>query len=295
MDWDDLRVFLAVSDAGSLSGAARALGVNHSTVFRRINQLEAAVGVRLFERHRDGYVPTTAGEEMRQSARRIRHEVDVMDRRLTGRDLQLRGRIAVATTDTLAAWSLGPHLSAFHAAYPEITVDLLLDTQHVNLSRRQADVAIRPTVAPPEQLVARRICKIGFQIYGAPSYLALHAGAGSLGDHTWLGFDDSLAHIEAAKWMRTALPDCAPVLCSNNMLGLMGAAKAGLGLAVLACFMGDTSPDLERVPGLPPSVHSELWLLTHEDLRRTARIRAFLDFMGDALSAEREQLEGGLF
>ncbi len=292
MDWDDLRVFLAVTEAGSLSGAARTLAVNHSTVFRRINGLEAGLGVRLFERHRDGYVPTVAGEEMRTSVRRIRDEVDAMDRRVTGRDLQLRGTVVVTTTDTLAYRFLGPHLTAFHAAYPEITVDVNLDTQYLNLSKRQADVAIRPTLAPPEQLVGRRICDVAFSIYGGPAYLAVHDAARPLADHTWLGFDDSLAHVEAAKWLRREVPDGRVALRSNNLLGVLGAAVGGLGLAVLPCFLGDPEPKLTRVAGLPSEVRSELWLLTHADLRRTARIRAFLDFMAESIGRDRGRLEG---
>ncbi|MDD9876121.1 MAG: LysR family transcriptional regulator [Magnetovibrio sp.] len=292
MDWDDIRVFLAVSRAGSLSGAARTLGVNHSTVFRRINGLEDRLGVRLFERHRDGYVPTAAGDEMRRSAERIAAEVDVLDRRVTGRDLQLRGPVVVTTTDTLAHRYLGPHFAAFHAAYPEVRLDVVLDTEFLNLSKRQADVAIRPTLAPPETLVGQRVAGIAFEIYAAPGYLALHGETGNLGDHAWLGFDEGLAHVEAAKWLRGAVPDDRVVFRANNLFALYGAALGGLGLAVLPCFLGDPEPGLERVPGLPAEVRSELWLLTHADLRRTARIRAVLDFMSDALRGDAGLLEG---
>ena len=292
MDWDDIRFFLSVATAGSLSGAARQLGVNHSTVFRRINNLEQRLGVRLFERHRDGYVPTTAGEEMRLSAERISTEIDALDRRVTGRDLQLHGTVSVTTTDTLAYRFLGPHFAAFRAAYPDVAVDVALDTQFLSLSKRQADVAIRPTLSPPEPLVGRRIANIAFAIYGAPAYLALHAVTADLASHTWVGFDESLGHIEAAKWMKASIPDDRLALRSNNIFGLFGAALGGMGLSVLPCFLGDVEPGLQRLPGLPQEVRSELWLLTHADLRRTARIRAFLDFMADSLKTDRDVLEG---
>lgn len=292
MNWDDFRLFLAVADAGSLSGAAGALGVNHSTVFRRINALEDALGVRLFERHRDGYVLTAAGDEMHAGAERLRREVDDMDRRVTGRDLQLSGTVAVTTTDTLAYRYLGPHFTRFHAAYPDIGIDVVLDTQYLNLSKRQADVAIRPTLAPPEQLVGRRIADIAFSIYAAPDYLALHGAVDDLGRHVWLGFDDSLIHVEAAKWMRAEIGDAQVVLRANNLFALHGAAVGGLGLAVLPCFLGDVEAGLKRIPGLPDDVRSELWLLTHADLRRTARIRAFLDFMAASIGDDKDVLEG---
>jgi len=292
MDWDDIRIFQAVAEAGSLSGAARTLGVNHSTVFRRINGLEERLGVRLFERHRDGYVPTVAGEEMRRSAEAIRAEVEALDRRVTGRDLRLGGTVVVTTTDTLAHRFLGPHFAAFHAAYPDVGVDVVLDTQYLNLTKRQADVAIRPTLTPPEQLVGRRIAEIAFSIYAAPAYLALHGDTSELRAHRWLGFDESLAHVEAAKWLNAEIGAERMVLRSNNLFALHGAALGGLGLAVLPCFLGDVEPGLKRVPGLPDWVRSELWLLTHADLRRTARIRAFLDFMAAAIVKDRDVLEG---
>jgi len=292
MDWDDIRFFLAVATAGSLSGAARDLAVNHSTVFRRINNLEGRLGVRLFERHRDGYVPTMAGEEMRLSAERMRAEVETLDRRVTGRDLQLSGSITVTTTDTLAHRYLGPHFAAFHAAYPDVKVDVALDTQFLSLSKRQADVAIRPTLSPPEGLVGRRIADIAFAIYAAPAYLALHSETADLTSHTWLGFDESLGHVEAAKWINATIPDDRLALRSNNLFGLFGAALGGMGLTILPCFLGDVEPGLERFGGLPDDVRSELWLLTHADLRRTARIRAFLDFMAQSMIDSRKILEG---
>lgn len=288
--WDDLRVFLEIARTGSLSGAAKALGVNHSTVFRRINAFEDRLGVRLFERLQSGYVLTLAGEEMRASGLRVEHEIERVDLRISGQDLKLEGSLVVTTTDTLAENLLGPHLAAFKKAYPGIRLELVLDNQHVNLSKRQADVAVRPTTSPPETLVGRRLCALAFAPYAAKSYLKQHAG--DLADMDWLSVDESLAHLAADKWFRRQFPDVRIALRSNSLLGLLHTCEAGMGAALLACFMADRRKNLVRLDAPIDDASSALWLLTHEDLRRTGRVRAFMDFMAVSLAAEIDLIEG---
>ncbi len=292
MDWDDLRYFLSVAREGSLSGASRNLGVNHTTVYRRMLGLEQKQGVRLFERLNGNYALTTAGEEMRQSAEQIAEEIDGLDRRLSGRDLRLSGTIRITTTDTLAYRFLGPHFANFHAAYPGIGLEVVLDSQHLNLTRRQADIAIRPTDAPPENLIGRQVSELSFAVYGSDDYLALHGNQHDLSAHSWLGFDDSLSHLMVAKWMSDNLTEPNIILRANNFFALFSGALAGMGLAALPCFLADPEPTLHRLNGVEVVKGSSLWLLTHEDLRDTARIRAFMDFFYDGLVGERGVLEG---
>ena len=291
-DWDDLRCFLAVARTGSLSGAAKALGVNHSTAFRRIEALEERLGVRLFERHREGYTLTLAGDEMREAAERVDAEVDTLERRVTGRDLRLSGPLAVTTTDTLMAMFLGHSLASFQAAYPGIELTVLLDSQFFNLSKRQADVAVRPTLEPPETLVGRKVSDLAFAVYGTPAYLAESGAGDDLARHRWLMPDDTLGHLAAARWQKKTLPDATVALRSNNLTGLMAGAVNGMGLALLPCFMADPESRLKRVAGPIAEAASALWLLTHADLRNTQRVRAFMDHMGDTLAAQRGLLEG---
>lgn len=288
--WDDLRVFLEIARTGSLSGAAKALGVNHSTVFRRINGFEDRLGVRLFERLQSGYVLTLAGEEMRASALRVEHEIERVDLRISGQDLKLEGSLIVTTTDTIAENLLGPHLAAFNKAYPGIRLELVLDNQYVNLSKRQADVAIRPTTSPPETLVGRRLCGLAFAPYAAKSYLKNNTG--DLAGMGWLSVDENLAHLAADKWFRRRFPDAHIALRSNSLLGLLHTCEAGMGAALLACFMADRRKNLVRLDAPIDDAASALWLLTHEDLRHTGRVRAFMDFMADALTAEIDLIEG---
>jgi DNA-binding transcriptional LysR family regulator len=290
-DWDNLRYVLAVADAGSLAGAARSLGVNHTTVLRRLGAFEEQLGVRLFERLPTGYVLTAGGEELIAAARHIDDTVTTLGRKLTGQDLRLSGTVRVTTTDTLMGSILPEILAAFRTAHPGIGIEIALSNSMLNLSRRDADVAIRPAKNPPEALVGRRVAKIAFAIYGSPDYLAKCSGA-DLAAHQWLAPDDSLADTSISAWMRAELPDSEIALRADSLLALRQAAEAGFGLAALPCYLGDKSTNL--VCAYPPitAMETALWILTHEDLRHTARIRAFIEFAAGALSRHRPLLEG---
>lgn len=289
MNWDDLRIFLAVAEAGSLSGAARQLGINHSTVYRRINTLESSQNVRLFERMDRGYLLTVEGEEMKRATEQMATEIDALERKLSGHDMRLSGNIRVTTTDTLIYRLLTPHLAAFKSTYPGIDLEIIVNTQNLDLTKREADIAIRPTNKPPETLVGRRLYDINIGVYGSKSYLDRHGNLDDLSAHTWLALDESLAHIAGYKWMRDNLTTPRIALTSNNFFTLMSGAIAGMGLALLPGHIGDNEPELKQVLKIDPS--TSLWLLTHADLRRTARIRAFMDFMYEHLMQEHRERE----
>jgi DNA-binding transcriptional LysR family regulator len=292
LDWDDLRYVLAVAKAGSFTGAARSLGVNHTTVLRRIGAFEKGLGVRLFERLPTGPVLTAGGEELIVTARHIDDTVTDLGRKLAGQDLRLAGAIRVTTTDTLMASILPEILAEFREVQPGIGIEVALSNVMFNLTKREADVAIRPADRPPETLVGRRIAKVAFAIYGSPHYLAKHPKTDDLAAHRWVAPDDSLAGTSVARWMRSELPDSEITLRADSLLGLRQAAQAGLGLAALPCYLGDSSPDLVRVHQPIAAMETALWILTHEDLRRTARIRMFIEFMAGAFGRRRALLEG---
>jgi len=262
-EWDDLRYVLAVADAGSLAGAARTLGVNHTTVLRRVGGFEARLGLRLFERLPTGYVLTAGGEELVAAARQVDATVTALERRLAGQDLRLSGSIRVATTDSLMGSILPEVLAGFHAAHPGIRIDLTLSNLMANLARRDADVAVRPARDPPESLVGRRVARVAFAIYGSRRYLAEHPGA-DLAAHRWVGPDDSLAGTTVARWMRTELPDGAVALRADSLLGSAQAARAGLGLAALPCYLGDTLPGLVRLHGPIAAMETALWVKSED-------------------------------
>lgn len=295
IDWTDLRFFAAVARAGTLAGAARTLGVNHSTVFRRINALEGALAVKLFERTRTGYVLSAEGEEMMATAAGVEEAITALDRRLSGKDYRLSGTVRVTTTDTLGSAFLQPHLLAFRRAYPGIQTELVISNEFFSLSKREADIAIRPTRTPPEELVGRRLGNLAWAVYAGSSYLEGKARPRRVEDleaHDHVGGDDSLAHLPVTRWLRRHVPEWRIAFRSNSVAAQCAAARAGLGLALLPCFVADSHPDLERL--LPPvaELESELWLLTHGDLRHTARIRAFVEVVGTSIGGDRPLLEG---
>ncbi len=279
-NWDDLRVFLAVARAGSLSGAARHLGVNHSTVFRRITGLEETLDVRLFERLPNGYALTPVGEETLGIVECIEDDVATLNRTVTGQDLRLSGSVRITAVDMLAFWLLPDHLARFREAYPRIEIGVSVGNETLDLSRRETDIALRIGDTPPETLVGRRAGRLKFAVYGAPDYCAAHPGT-ELAQHSWIGLDGG--HTPLTRQFEQFLPGIRPATRSNSVACTVRLAKAGLGLAALPCAIADQKPDLVRVAELPDSFGLDLWLLTHEDLRHTARIRAVMEFLSPAL------------
>jgi DNA-binding transcriptional LysR family regulator len=290
-DWDDVRFFLAVARTGSLSAAARSLAVNHATVSRRLRALEQRVGARLFERLPGGWTLTAAGADMQVSALRVEDEIQGTLRRVSGRDERPAGPLRVAMSD-VAAFTLLPQLRGFSESWPEIQLDIVVSNRPSDLARREADVALRATEAPPEALVGRRLATLATSIYASAEYLRRHPDVSNLASHAWLAFDGTLAETPAARWMRDHAPDARVVARMDSMLLSYAAVRAGLGIGLLPTVVADADPDLRRVaPGF--LLHgTALWALTHADLRATARVRAFLEFLRDAVSAMRDLIEG---
>lgn len=289
--WDDLLYVLSVGRTGTLSGAARALRVNHSTVFRRIGTIEERLGVRLFDRRRDGYIPTAAGEAVIELASRMDEDVIALERKLAGEDLRPSGTVRVTTTDTMIP-IVTPLCRTFRDQYPEISLELITGNQFLNLSRRDADVALRPSRNPPETLHGRRLADIAFAIYGSANYLASTGGKDLGRAHAWIGLDDSLSHLSAFEWLKENVSAERIGFRSNAFEAVLAACRADMGLALLPCYMADAVPRLERLGDPIPELATGLWLLVHEDIRRTARVRAFIDFMGAELVKLRPRIEG---
>lgn len=291
IDWQDLRYVLAVADARSLASAARALGVNHTTVLRRVNGFEQRLGLRLFDRLPTGYALTGGGEELLATARTMAATVTALERRLAGQDLRLEGTLRVTTTDTLMASVLPPLIARFRLAHPGILIEVATANALANLTRRDADVAIRPASDPPEALVGRRISGIAFALYAAAG-VPPRGYAEDLASQVWIAPDDSLASSTIARWMRSHVPQATIALRADSLVVMRNAALAGLGIAALPCYLGDPTPGLVRIGGPITAMATDLWVLTHEDLRRTGRVSAFTEFMATARGAERDLLEG---
>jgi DNA-binding transcriptional LysR family regulator len=198
-------------------------------------------GARLFERFRDGYAATAAGDAMATVAARLAEEVLALERRLAGQDLRPSGSVRLATTDTLGLAVVMPHLAAFQQAYPEIRLELAITNGVADLTHRDADVALRPTPDPPATLMGRRLAAVAYAIYGAPEYLSRHRGT-EWSTHDWIGREDALGSTVAARWMRENVPE-ERIACRLDAVSVMHeAARAGMGLVVLPCYFGDGAP-----------------------------------------------------
>lgn len=290
LDWDDYRLVLAVGRAGSLNGAAKLLRISHPTVFRRVNAIERKLGVRLFERARDGYSLTAAGEDVVAAAAELETRIETVERRLAGRDERPSGTVRVTTTDTMLFGLLPPVFAAFRRAHPQIVLEVIADNTVFNLTRREADVALRPSSNPPDNLVGRRLAHVAYAVY-RPRKWRLRDGE-DLTQRDWVAPDDSLSHLASARWLVREGYDRKATYRANSLLALRDAAAQGLGLAVLPCYLGDRAPTLARVGAQVAELRNEMWLLTHPDLRRVARIRVFMDAMREAMLAMKPVLEG---
>lgn len=297
-DWNDHRFVLAVSRTGSLTAAAKALRVDHSTVFRRLQALEGRLGLPLFERGPGGtYQATAAGVRAALAAERMEDEALGLARDLAGQDRRLTGQLRVTCSETLAYRLLTRHIAQFRAAHPGVVVELVVDSRVLNLSRREADVALR--VARPREgdLWGRKLADVAWTAYGAADYLAEApplASPADLGRHPLIGWEEGTAGVNAAEWLAQVAPSAAVVYRTNSLVNQFVAARAGIGLALLPCYLGDAELGLVRaLPGGPvPALQRELWIVTHQDLRRTARVRAFFDAVTEGIGTDRALVEG---
>lgn len=293
MDWNDFRLILAIGRAGSLKGAAKELGNDHSTIFRWLNALEARLQVQLFERNGGAYTPTEAGDRMLLAAERMELEALALDREITGRDGRLSGNLRITCSESLAYRILNDLLAEFRARHEGITVELLVDNRQLDLLRREADIAIRATRPIEGDLFGRQIAETAWALYASPRYLADRdppVGAPFPG-HSFIGWDTS-AVAAAAKWLTDTVPQDQIVYRSSSLINQMMAVKAGIGMALLPCYLGDQESDIRSVSIPEAALTRELWLITHRDLRNTARVRAFFDIVGQGLIDRRQLLEG---
>jgi DNA-binding transcriptional LysR family regulator len=291
LNWDEFRLVKAIADSRSLVGAAEALGLNHSTVFRRLGAIEAMLGAPLFERSRAGYQPTAAGEEMIALAASMSESIIDFERRVAGRDVKPTGELRVTTVDSLAVYLLAPILAHFRRLNPGVHLDLILAGQNLNLSRRDADVAIRATNEPPETLIGRRIGPIRWAVYGSKAVASdLHARA--IEEAPWIGFGDNFATHLGRRWMDRVVGPRRQIWRVNSVLSIAEAVATGAGVGLLPCFVGDQHDDIVRIGEPLAELDIDLWILTHPDLRQAARVKAFMEIVGADLVRARKSLEG---
>jgi DNA-binding transcriptional LysR family regulator len=290
MNWDNLRFLLAVAREGSFRAAARALGVNQSTLSRRIDRLETGMGVRLFDRLPSGLMLTAAGRRMADAAEQMEGAAADAGREVMGQDLRLHGTLRVTAADVTLTRFLMPFLARFAAAHPDIELELISGYEFLSLARRQADVAIRIAAKVPDGLVGYRLGRVAAAVYGSVDFIACHGGRVDADQVPWVGWDSD--EVNRFSGM-DRFPDAQIHYRANSALVEIAAVRAGLGIASLACYHNDADPMLRRVlpdPILEPK--TDMWLLTHRDIRHTARVRSFMTFMRKAIAPYKDRIEG---
>jgi DNA-binding transcriptional LysR family regulator len=291
MDWDDLRYVLAIERAGTLTGAAAALGVTRTTVGRRLQATEQRLGVRLFDRTPDRLVPTGAGAELAHTAAHLEGEVLTVEGRVLGRDAELHGGLRVSTLDFVFQGFIDVFAS-FMRRYPGILLTVQATNVPVSLQRREADVALRLSNHPPEHLVGRKVGRLEFEAYGERSLVASLGPAPALSDYPWLHWDER----SDVAWLDTWLAHNAPgarVACRfGDYASMRHALAAGIGVHFLPCFDGDADPSLVRIGARLEQSGQDLWVLTLPDNRHNRRIRAFMDHAYEAFAVHREAMAG---
>jgi len=294
--WDDVRFFLAVARAGSLSGAARALGVGHVTVGRRIALFEKKLGVTLLNRTPDGFATTLAGQAILRECATMESAAIDLERIVAGRDSLIAGSVRVTTTEALAYQLVTPAVAALHETHPELRIDLITGVRSLDIARREADLAVRLARPSAPDLVCRKLGEVGFSLYASRRYLA-SAGVPRRGQGL-TGFDlIAFTGAPAATspfFMGESLEGARVALRCDNPLIQVRAAASNVGIVEAACFLGDSSPELVRVWPDEAPARRAAWLIMHPDMQRAARIKAVSSVITEAFRRQRRILEQGI-
>lgn len=291
LQWSDLSVILAICRSGTLSGAARSLGLNHSTVFRKINAIEKSTGVRFFERLPNGYEMTEAGHIAQKYAEKVEAEMHDLSREILGRDTRLEGKVLITAPEFFASFLLPDIILGVRDQHPGLSFDVIPGSAALDLSRREADIAIRATAQPPDASLGRKICDFRFCVYASPGYLERNPGL-TLKQHDWVMLREAPHWLVPRVWKNRQALERSATATFSSVIGASRAAESGLGLLFTSCYMGDLNPGL--VPVMKPvgDFTIELWVLTHPDLRQTARVKVCMNYIVEYLKARQHLFEG---
>ena len=291
-NWGDLEYVFAVAQGGSVSAAARALGVSHTTVMRRVKAFEEQLDEPIFEHRASGYRLTAKGEMYLEAAQNIDATLADLQRKVAGGDDSLSGTVTITTTDSIFP-PLVPHLKAFRAIYPDVRLEVFMTNRRLDLFNRDADIAIRPSDNPPGELVGRRCAELHFGIYATAELSRGLAPDAPFDTLPWLALADPLMSSVPGRWQERTLDTSAMIARADSFKSLLDLAEAGMGLAILPCHLGEPSTVLNRVFRHRVDLHVDLWVLSHRDVLRSSRVRACNDFLYEGLKAERRLFHGG--
>jgi DNA-binding transcriptional LysR family regulator len=281
----DLELVLALVRGGTLAGAAERLRLDTSTVFRSIKRLEKNLNERLFERSKQGYIPSELARDLAVYAERIDSHLSEAREKLSQNSGEPSGVLRITTTDSVLHGLLLPVLNRFAAAYPKIDLELLISNALANLSQRDADVAIRATKKPPENLVGQKIGTMENAVYASRALLDGRRRI-NLAEMDWITLDETLANHPSYKWWRHHYPKAASRFRCNSVMSVAGAIVNGLGVGVAPCFLMHGHPGVVMVEGPLDELRNDLWILSHPDIRHLQRVKLLFDFLKDHVKLE---------
>jgi len=295
-EWSDLRHFLAVARHGSTLAAARALGVNQSTVHRRLGEFERRIGHALVKRYPTGYRLTEMGQSLLPYAQSVENAVLALERRIDGLDTGLEGTIRLTCPEPIVArLTASPLLDRFQQRYPGLRIEFAISDRYLDLSRGEADVALRSGEPDDPDLVGRKIADSIWAVYASNSYIQHHGRPIDLADlehHDLIGFDGTMAGHRASKWLAANVPNGRIVARNNSVLGVLLAVKSGIGITPLPTTIADAETELVQVLPPVPELGRGWYLLAHPHLRHTPRVSALFDFIIEELPLVRHILMG---
>jgi DNA-binding transcriptional LysR family regulator len=295
LDWNDLRYFLAVARDGSTLAAARTLRTSQTTVARRIAALERALGFPLFEKRQAGYALTPAGEQLLDHAARVEASARAFTEAASANAREVSGTVRITSEDIYGTGLLSPLLRELHELHPEIMIDLDMGQEMRDLGNGEADIALRSSSKhQPSGLVGRQLGKDDWTLYCSRAYAELHGAPASVEDlrnHAIVGGGGGNLWRHYQAWLKELGLEEQVAMHHANSTGLLSAVRSGFGVAVLPCIVADADPELLRCIPPRPDHGRILWLLTHERVRHTPRVRAVIDFLYDRLSRHVRKLE----
>jgi DNA-binding transcriptional LysR family regulator len=288
VNWDDLRFLVVIGREGTLAAAARRLKVDQTTVARRLRALEDALGTPLFERSDGRWLPTLVGGRVLERAGRIEEDVAGVVRMAEAGAQAVSGLVRVTSVSAIVAEYLIPRLPILYARHPGLAVELIASNDNLNVSRREADIAIRLARPDSGDFLIRKVADMGFAAYGAAR------GDLPVASGDWVAYNEDLAHTPEMRWLEPRLRGGRVRLRSNSVRGLAVAVASGVGHGILPCFLADAHPGLVRLGGPEPVLSRDLWLLIHRDARQQARVAATADWLAERFSADAAAFRGGL-
>ncbi len=285
--WSDFHVVLTVARHGSVARASAALAVTHATLLRKLASIEQRLKSRLFDRSRGRYSLTSAGEEVARAAERFEPLAREAEMRVLGQDLRPSGQVRVAVAGIIIDHLLPPILGQFASAFPDVSIELVASREHVSLARREADVAIRVTDRVPDWLIGRKLGELQFKVYGVSRsglHTPLRSAAELARQRRWISFERDARDLKFDRWLDANVPDSSVVMRVDQFGHALAMVRGGLGVALLPAFLEATCPQLQPLTPAIDELQTPMWLVTHQELRNTMRVKVMMQAFGPALS-----------